>query len=301
MDVSAPTLQRAFPALCGRTRLTAIFGNPVAHSLSPAIHNAAYAALGMERAYVAFEVKAEHLREAMRAVAALGILGVNLTVPHKVRSVRMLASASGEVRLMGAVNCVTNRRGRLLGDNTDARGLQMALENLGVALRAATVLVIGAGGGGAAAVLAALRLGAGRVVVANRTVAKARAIAVRLSVVASPDQQVEWCGLDKLADPALLGDVSAVVNATSVGLKGRRFLRVDYGATKPQTVFYDLIYASAPTPFMRPAMMLERRCFDGREMLLCQAALAFRLFNGIEPPIDAMRQALSGALDTATR
>ena len=301
MVVPAPRLQPGLPALCGRTRLTAIFGNPVGHSLSPAIHNAAYAALGMERAYVAFEVKPEHLRDAMRAVTALGILGVNLTVPHKVRALRMLSGASGEARLLGAANCVTNRRGRLLGDNTDARGLQMSLEELGVGLRGASVLIIGAGGGAAAAVLAALRLGAGRVVIANRTIAKARALGLRLSAVAGPGQQVEWGGLDKLADPALLGDVAAVVNATSVGLKDHRFLRCDYGATQPQTVFYDLIYGAEPTPFMRPAIVLKRRCFDGREMLLYQAALAFRIFNGIEPPVDAMRLALNEALGASGR
>src|ERR1700689_1699433 len=103
------------PRLSGRTLLTAIFGDPVAHSLSPAMHNAAYAALATERAYAAFRVTPDHLREAIRAIPALGLAGVNLTVPHKERALRMMAHVSGEVRILRAVNCVINRSGQLHG------------------------------------------------------------------------------------------------------------------------------------------------------------------------------------------
>ena len=126
------------PALSGRTLLTAIFGDPVEHSLSPAMHNAAYAALKMERAYVAFHVTPERLRNALRAVSALGILGVNLTVPHKERAFRMMAHLSDEARRLGAVNCIVNREGVLYGDNTDARGLEIDLRDLGIALEGRT-------------------------------------------------------------------------------------------------------------------------------------------------------------------
>src|SRR5271169_6221516 len=110
-------------AITAATRLAAIFGDPVEHSLSPAMHNAAYAALGMNCAYVAFSVRPTELRPALRSIAALGISGVNLTIPHKERAARMLDSLSAEARLLGAVNCVVNQRGKLHGDNTDARGL----------------------------------------------------------------------------------------------------------------------------------------------------------------------------------
>jgi len=114
-------------ALSGHTLLTAVFGDPVAHSLSPAMHNAAYEALAMDRAYVACHVTPERLREALRAIPALGLLGVNLTVPHKERAVRLMAQLTDEARLLHAVNCVINRNGELHGDNTDARGLQADL------------------------------------------------------------------------------------------------------------------------------------------------------------------------------
>ncbi|MFZ0888209.1 MAG: hypothetical protein WA005_07135, partial [Candidatus Binataceae bacterium] len=110
--------------LSGRTLITAIFGDPVEHTLSPAMHNAAYAALGMDRAYLAFQVQPNGLEAALRAIPALGIAGVNLTVPHKEAAARMLPQLSAEAKILGAVNCVVNRRGALSGDNTDARGLE---------------------------------------------------------------------------------------------------------------------------------------------------------------------------------
>src|SRR5271155_388920 len=109
--------------LSGRTRLTAVYGDPVEHSLSPVMHNAAYRALGMERSYVAFRVTPERLHEALRAIVVLWMAGVNLTVPHKERAAGMIDSLSNEARLLQSVNCVVNRKGELHGDNTDARGL----------------------------------------------------------------------------------------------------------------------------------------------------------------------------------
>src|SRR5271156_6735853 len=150
--------------------VAAIFGDPVAHSKSPAMHNAAYAALGMNRTYAAFRVAPANLASALRAIPPLGIIGVNLTVPHKEAAARIIKDLSGEARVLGAVNCVVNRRGVLRGDNTDARGLEREL-------RGRLAIVIGAGGGAASSVLACFRLGANRVVIANRTPARAATLA----------------------------------------------------------------------------------------------------------------------------
>src|SRR5271163_1497365 len=168
-------------ALSGRTLQTAIFGDPVEHSLSPAMHNAAYAALGMDRAYSAFHVTPERLRDAIRAIPALGILGVNLTVPHKERALRMMAHLSDEARLLGAINCVVNRKGLLHGDNTDARGLELDLRELGIALGTKLAVIVGAGGAAASAILAVIRLGAQRIVVCNRTPARANRLGRRFA------------------------------------------------------------------------------------------------------------------------
>src|SRR2546430_7699683 len=132
--------------ISGRTRLTAIFGDPVEHSMSPAMHNAAYEALGLDRAYVAFHVTAEHLATAIAAIPALQIAGVNLTVPHKEAAVTLIAHLSREAQILGAINCVINRDGELSGDNTDARGLETDLRESGLKLEGRTVVIVGAGG-----------------------------------------------------------------------------------------------------------------------------------------------------------
>src|ERR1700683_1690721 len=131
------------------------------------MHNAAYAALGMNRTYTAFRVTAANLAPALRAIHPLGIIGVNLTVPHKQAAARLIKDLSGEARMLGAVNCVVNRRGVLRGDNTDARGLERDLRDLGCELRGRLAIVIGAGGGAASSILACMRLGASRVVIGN--------------------------------------------------------------------------------------------------------------------------------------
>jgi len=291
--------------LSGRSRFTAIFGDPVEHSLSPAMHNAAYAALAMERAYLAFHVTPEHLRDAIRAIPALGLLGVNLTVPHKQRAARMMTRLSTEARLLGAINCVVNRDGVLTGDNTDARGLEADLRLASLVLEGKLAVIVGAGGAAAAAVLAALRLGAGRIAICNRTVARAQTLARRFARFSEtrdygPKRATLTArGLDALTHPDLLAQAALVVNATSIGLKGGDFLLLDYAATPAVCLFYDLIYAREQTPFLQLAAACGRRALDGAGMLASQGELAFELFNGMPPPSGVMRAALLAALGRA--
>ncbi|HLW71030.1 MAG TPA: shikimate dehydrogenase [Candidatus Binataceae bacterium] len=291
--------------LSGRSRFTAIFGDPVEHSLSPAMHNAAYAGLAMDRAYLAFHVTPDRLRDAIRAIPALGLLGVNLTVPHKQRAARMMARLSDEARILGAINCVVNREGVLSGDNTDARGLEADLREAGLELEAKLAVIIGAGGAAAAAVLAALRLGAGRIAIGNRTRARAQALARRFArhiTARGKDRAratITTCGLDTLTRPDLLAQAALVVNATSIGLQGGGFIPLDYAATSDDCLFYDLIYAREPTPFLQSAAARGRRALDGAGMLAEQGELAFELFNGTPPPPGAMRTALLAALGRA--
>jgi len=278
------------------TAVAAIFGDPVGHSKSPAMHNAAYAALGMNRTYVAFHVTSENLASALRAIHPLGIVGVNLTVPHKEAAARLIKDLSGEARMLGAVNCVVNRRGALRGDNTDARGLERDLRDLGCELRGRLAIVIGAGGGAASSVLACMRLGASRVVIVNRTPARALALARRLAAKGMTRAAGELRGLDALIDSTLLAEAGLVVNATSMGLTTGRFARLDYGATADDCLFYDLIYSREPTEFLKPALAAGRRAADGAGMLVNQGELAFKLFNRVAPPAGVMRAALLNAL-----
>lgn len=282
-------------ALSGATRIAAVFGHPVEHSLSPAMHNAAYAALGMDRVYAAFHVTPPALAAAVRAIPALGIVGVNLTVPHKVRALRMVARLSREARMLGAVNCIVNRPSGLYGDNTDARGLERDLESHSVALDGGLAIIIGAGGAAPAAIVACLRRGAGAIVIANRTPAHAAALARRMRARtprALGRGALEVRGLDALVDAALLGRARLILNATPMGLVTERFVQLDYARTPRECFFHDLVYAARPTAFLRPALALERRCADGAGMLAGQGELAFELFNGVAPPPGVMRRAL---------
>ena len=284
--------------ISGRTRFTAIFGHPVEHSLSPAMHNAAYAALGIERAYLAFHVAPEHLQDAIRALPALEIAGVNLRVPHKENAVAMITHLSEEALTLGAINCVVNRNGELYGDNTDARGLELDLRESGVTLDRHSVVIIGAGGAAAAAVLACSRMGAAKILLCNRTVERAARLAHRFAHLgeAPAGILIHGGGLEKLAEAAALADIAAVINATPMGLKTGGVVPLAYAAVPADCVFYDMVYAREPTPFMAPALALGRRALDGAGMLLNQGALAFELFNEAAAPVAVMRAALMAAL-----
>ena len=281
------------PVISGRTKITAVFGDPVEHSMSPAMHNAAYAALGLDRVYLAYRVSPENLRAALDAILALGILGVNLTVPHKEAAARMLNDLSAEAKLLRAVNCVINANGKLRGDNTDARGLERDLRNLGVNLRSSTAVVIGAGGAAASTILASIRMGASRIVVANRTRSRASKLARRF---ASRRTKLTAHGLEALTDAAILSTAAIVINATPMGLTTRSFTRLDYESTPTECFFYDTIYRKEPTPFLAPPIALGRPHADGAGMLINQGELAFKLFNRVAPPAGVMRRALLESL-----
>lgn len=283
------------PQIDGATGLTAIFGDPVKHSRSPAMHNAAYAKLRMNRRYVAFHVKPKDLAGAMRAICALDIIGVNLTVPHKERAARIVKVLSAEARTLGSVNCVVNRHGELFGDNTDARGFELDLRELGAVMRGGLALIIGAGGAAASSVLACQRLGAGRIVIANRTPRRALALARRLKN-SRFKAALEPCGLDALIDANLVADSRIIINATPMGLTTRTFAALNYPATPADCLFYDLIYSAGPTAFLKPALASGRPTADGAGMLVKQGELAFKLFNRIAPPKGAMRAALNLSL-----
>jgi shikimate dehydrogenase len=292
-----PKIPGAPISIGGRTGVTAVFGDPVEHSMSPAMHNAAYAALWMDRVYLAFHVTPENFPAALKAIPALGILGVNLTVPHKEAAARMLKNLSAEAKLLRAANCIINdQRGQLRGDNTDARGLERDLHALGVNIRARLAIVVGAGGAAAASILACSRMGAARIVVANRTRSRAVNLARRFH---SSRIELSAHGLDALTDTSILSDAALVLNATSMGLTTGAFAPLDYAATSPKCFFYDAIYRAEPTPFLRGAIALGRPHADGAGMLINQGELAFELFNRVAPPAGVMGQALLERLGRA--
>ena len=278
------------------TRLTGIFGDPIEHSLSPVMHNAAYAALAIDRRYLAFHVRREELLSALRGIVPLKIAGVNLTLQHKSRALAVMDELTAEGDLLGAINSVINRDGKLVGNNTDARGLERDLRAHAIVVAARTALVIGAGGAGAAAVVALSRLKAARVVIANRTARRASALARHFAQSALRRTRFEAVGLGELVNSSLLAEVACVVNATSVGLAGGGFPYLKYDATPPNCFFYDTLYARRPSKFLAGAIAVRRKYADGAGMLVEQGELAFHLFNGVRAPRGVMRRALMDAL-----
>jgi len=277
--------------ISGRTQIVGIIGDPVAHSLSPAMHNAAFRALKLDFAYVAFPVGPAHVRQALEGIRALGIAGVNVTVPHKERVITWLDSISPTARRAGAVNTIVQRDGRLHGENTDVTGFLHALRDGGFLSQGRRALVIGAGGVARAVVTALVEGDAGTVTVANRTVARARRLT---RTFRSTAVNLSAAPLTVLQEREVLGSVDLIVNATSVGLHGERFFPLAYGATPPACVFVDLIYARR-TDFLARAQRVQRRNLDGSGMLVHQGAAAFKLWTGRAAPIAVMRAALRDA------
>jgi shikimate dehydrogenase len=275
------------------TRVVGILGHPVEHSLSPRMHNAAYAALGIDYVYVAFRCEPSDIRTAVRAMRTLGIAGYNVTVPYKQEVVKLVDRLTDTAKAIGAVNTIYRDGDEVVGDNTDAEGFAVALKTHRAKIRGARVLVIGAGGS-ARAVLHALREGGARdVVLANRTVAKAKSLVREFGGVARD--------LSALDDATLLASRTLVVNCTPVGLKGIAFLDYDAAATPAGCTHFDLAYrAGGLTPFLDLAAKAKRPVIDGRHMLVHQGAAAFRRFTGKKAPVDVMLAAI-GVAPTAKR
>jgi shikimate dehydrogenase len=284
--MSAPTRSKA--AVEGTTRVVGILGNPVDHSMSPRMHNAAYAALGLDFVYVPFRVAPSEIRTVVRAMTTLGVVGFNVTVPYKQDVLRLVDRLTPAATAIGAVNTIFRNGDEIVGENTDACGFVEALKTHAVKTRGARVLVIGAGGS-ARAILHALREGgAAHVVLANRTKAKAAKLAREFVANAS--------GLDALEDRSLLSTRTLVVNCTPVGLKGGDFLGYDAKSTPKSCAHFDLAYGRGLTPFLKLAAKVERPTIDGRHMLVHQGAAAFRLFTGKKPPVGVMLDAVGIAV-----
>ena len=278
---SGPTAPR------GSTRVVGIIGDPVTHSRSPAIHNAAFAALGLDWVYVAFPVAAGRGAEAVAAVRTLGIAGLNVTMPHKADVAAACDELTPAAAALGSVNTVTNRGGRILGDSTDGPGLVAALREHGVDPAGRRALVLGAGGAARAIVDALGRASASVTVAARRADAGARAAAL------APGAAV--VGFDDLDGAVAVADL--VVNATPIGMQGEP-PPFDPAGLRPDQFVYDTVYHPSPTPLLVAAAARGIPCAGGLSMLVHQAALAFTVWTGEPAPLPVM-SAAAGA-DTTT-
>ena len=263
-------------SISGSTTVAAVIGDPVAHSLSPAVHNAAFAATGLDWVFVALRTPAGGAGAVLDAMAACGLGGLSVTMPLKAEVAAHLRSLDPLAATLGAVNCVAPDGDELVGHNTDASGFAAWLAAAGHPLGDARVVVIGAGGAGRAVVAGALAAGASSVVVVNRSPGPAAA-----AVALGPQR----CCVGDLDDVAT---ADVVVNATSVGMTAQPGCPVPAGSLHAGQVIADLVYDPVDTELLRAARDVGAATLDGVGMLVHQAADAFRLWTGVEPPLAAM-------------
>ena len=278
--------------------LFGVLGDPVDHSLSPAMQNAAFAAAGLPHVYLRYRVAPQALAAALDEARALGMGGLNLTIPLKEVALGLVDRLTDEAQRIGAVNTIIfERRGdRLVGDNTDGRGFLASLRGR-VRLRGQTVVILGAGGSARAVGTALAESGCARIVVANRTPARGERLASRLADVGGAP--IASVPLASRGLRELLAEAALVVNTTPAGLAGAP-LPIDPGVTPRHCLFVDLVYGARPSRFLARAARARRRTLDGSLMLLHQGALAFEAWTGRSAPRPAMARALRAAGLTLT-
>ena len=274
-----------------------IFGYPIGHSISPAMHRAAFGRMGFDATYDAWEVKPEDLGEAVDGLRAKDCLGANVTVPHKQAVMAHLDDIEDLARNIGAVNTIINDGGRLTGTNTDALGFVTSLRNEGgMEPGGMTALLVGAGGAARAAAYALASEGVKSLTIANRTVERAEALAGEIRGTGTDARAI---GMDEEGLAEACGNAGLIVNSTSVGMlhgpaEGRS--PIPAGGIAAGCVVYDMVYNPPATPLLEAAGKAGAVCVGGLPMLVYQGAESSRRWTGRQPPVDAMFGAAKEAL-----
>jgi len=286
-------LQYKLAPINAATRLCAVLGSPIGHSASPAMHNAAFATLGLNWRYLAFEVEPKNLRAAIEGARMMNFAGLNLTVPHKLLAVKMVDELDASARTWGAVNTIKFvpdgvGKTRAIGFNTDADAIATSLrDDLKVELRGAKVLLLGAGGAGRTAALKLAAENVAELFLVNRTASKAEAIAGEIKKQ-FPKVRVS-AGYPK-------SRVDLLLNATSLGLKAEDASPLDEKQfpLNQTAAVYDMIYRPAETKLLAAAKAAGGKTANGIGMLVHQGAKAFEIWTGQPAPVAVMRRAVEG-------
>lgn len=282
-----------------KIKLFALIGDPIEQSLSPAMHNAAFRALGLNCAYVALRVPERFLTDAIGGIRALSIAGFNVTIPHKIDIVGLLDELDESASLVGAVNTVKNDRGKLIGFNTDGEGALRALEGKIRSVEGKKVVLLGAGGA-ARAIAFSLARADSRLTIANRTIPRARALASTIEQKLGMNVEVVSLNRAKLAE--VLRDADALINATSVGMYPRaNQTLVSASMMHRGLVVNDIVYEPLRTRLLREARRAGARTIGGLGMLVHQGALAFEIWTGKRAPIKVMEAAAKRQLRGESR
>lgn len=277
-------------------KLFVVFGDPVEHSLSPAMQNAALQAAGIDGVYIPWRVKSAGLPAAFESLRGMDNFGgANVTLPHKEQAATLVDTLTREAASVGAVNTVVARDGRLLGANTDGQGFLRSLrEEADFLPRGKCAVVLGAGGAARAVSMSLAEAGAEEIVIVNRTVGRAQLLAEFVN--RETRVPVIGLGCDDPRMPAMVRDCTLLVNTTSVGLNPSDSPPIDSSLLRQGMLVYDLIYRPRETALLREAKARGCQVLGGLGMLLYQGALAFELWTGHKPSEDVMRQALMAAV-----
>jgi len=282
--------------ITSKTKALGIFGHPISHTLSPVMHNAVIKALGLDMAYLPFEVKPPNLKEAINGIKSLGIIGVNITIPHKESVIRFLDDISEEARLVGAVNTIVNKDRKLVGYNTDGSGYMASLkEELGFNPKSKRIIIIGAGGA-ARGILAALATQKPKsITVANRTLSRAVSL-IKAFKGKFRDTRFEAINLDDNMLKMSFNSVDLLINTTSVGMKQGKTLKIPLETLPKIAIVSDIIYNPLETLLLKKAKKFGLTTHGGLGMLVHQGARSFKLWTGMDAPMNVMRKAALKAL-----
>ena len=269
--------------ISGKTKTLGLIGYPVTHTLSPAMHNAAFKVLGLDYVYLAFEVNPMDLEGAFSGIRSLNFAGVNVTIPHKEAVLSLLDEVDREASVIGAVNTVVNRDGRLCGYNTDGRGFIESLKEEGILPEQKKVFILGAGGASRAIAFSFAFHKASTVAIFDVDQNKAQELLQDVSKVEPLCHVV-------MGNPENIGDYDIIINATPLGLKDSDPFPLRPELIKSNIVVYDVIYRH--TRLLEEAKNKGAKTVNGSGMLLWQGALAFELWTGVKAPVQIMREEL---------
>lgn len=278
-----------------RTKIVGLIGYPIAHTLSPVMHNAAFRELGLNFAYLPFEVSPEELGSAIKGMVSLGIVGLNVTIPHKEGVKEYLDELSDEAEMIGAVNAIHKTDEGLRGDNTDGRGFLRSLMESGIDLVDKRIFLLGAGGAARACAFMLANSRVYRIILTDKAIIKAGSLVKDLT--ARFQIPAEVVSLDDERTKNYIRGSDLFINATPVGMNKDDELLIDPDWLHKDMVVYDLIYNPRETVLLRAVKEKGARAISGMEMLLYQGALSFELWTGRKAPIEVMRQALEEELN----